>query len=680
MNALAVSITILLNNFIGNFQSFQLRNYLKHVLMYSAPTSTTFNLSCIHMGTSRRPPTSTSILGKSNLFRDVYLYLIQHRTRTSDAFRHKLQIASNVIQSARMLENLSHVLEQKRQQHQYVAVFENDLIQARQLFETALVTYDEDDIFNAEARIEHLTLTHDPMYLEDEEERKRKYFAERDKEEEAPRPPTLVSNVSSRFISLLRGDFHGKQEVSKEDQRSCISKCAWAVALIGLCISLGFLVVDFWYAQANPAISTSVYTNEALTLPVVYACLTIPFVPTFAGLPSTQFEGNALWGMRSFTNVDTNDTLMYPHTRLIVDEKFLGDRYSCEERMQYLSKKSIENAFDNYMQESEKCYSCLRFGARTPIVVERQKAVSRTAGAVTLEFAISKDLEFCFNPYESLNPFLRRNLLDTLTEHAAQLVEREIVVLIDAPSLQYVQYGLEFGFDDYTTAFPDEPHRRLLAQASVICNLYLFSGYFFPVKSGTEIRYSFDMNGGLQSWKRLGNDSDFLDVQSVETVFFSGKITREKILRQMTEEETMGAFKLTDTSINMYVMEKANDPPGTYKDFATSLRQNHRDVLLITEHIDSGQKKYMTSVQLGIRKMFEAVGRFNRFNISLDFATFETEIVTRRPTTSAPEFLTDIFEYVGLFTGVCAYSVLVGPARMYLRRSKQIEKRARGRS
>lgn len=517
------------------------------------------------------------------------------------------------------------------------------------------------------------------MYLEYEEERKRMYLVERERGEKEGSKPTWASNASSKFISMLRGDLQGKEKVSERDQRSCISRCAWAFAIIGLCIALGFSVVDFWYAQAYPAVSTNLYLNDALKLPVVYACLTVPFLPTFADLPTAQFVGNPLWGMRSYTNVDTNDTLIYPHTKLVVEETFLGDRSLCNERMKYLSKKSIESSLGSRMPESEKCYSCLRFGAQTPIEVKRQYAMLRTAGAVTLEFATIKDTEFCFSPYESLNPFLRRTLLDTLKEHAEQLVERGIIVLLNAPSSQYAQYGLEFGFDDYTPAFPDEPHRRLLAQASVICNLYLFSGYFFPVKPGTETRYSYDIDGGLYSWRQLGHDSNYLIVQSVKTLFFDGNITREKVLRQMTEE-SMEGVKLEDTSINVYVVDQATDPPGAYKDFATSLRQNHRDVLLITEHVDNGQKRYTASVQLGIRKLFEVVGRFNRFNISLDFATFETEIVTRRPTTSTPEFLTDIFEYVGLFTGVCAYSVLVGPARMYLRRSKQNEVKARGRS
>lgn len=579
-----------------------------------------------------------------------------------------------------MLQNLTQLIAFRRENHapdEQVALenLESDVIAAEGMFEAALESYDDTQIFNAEGRIEQLTLTHDPFYLEGEEARKRRYFVDH-QEEEAERKATWASMTSSRILRLLKGDLEGVEEVTEEDQRSCISKCAWGFAILGLIVAISFLIVDFWSAQANPAISTKLYRNDALKLPVVYGCLNVPYIPTFMRLDNETYWGEPLWGLRSYTNVDTNHTLLYPGTNLLVEEAVLGDNDRCTRELRVLSRARMAAALHVDVLQADKCFSCLRFGAHPSVELRRQDVLTRLPGAVTLEFSTSRDLEFCFNPHSSLNPFLRNALLKTLTDRAAGLAERGAVVLIAGHS---VKYALQFGFEEYGTAFPTEIYRKHLAQATVLCNLYFFSGLFFPVEEGTEVRYSYDVNRGLEAWQGLGNSSNFIQVQTLQTIYMTGNVSRETILKEMSEGQDVSGLIFSDTSIHVYTVEDAKTPPGAFTDFATSLRENHQDVLLVSRRIDSGVVRHTTSLQLGIRRVFEAVGRFRRYNISLDFERFETEVVTRRPTTSTPEFLTDVFEYIGLFTGICAYSVLVGPARMYLRRSRHNEQGSRPR-
>lgn len=619
-------------------------------------------------------------LDHKNLLRHAHQTLRRRKIAASDSYKRALLVASNAVQSARMLQNLFRLLQTRCENHaphDQVALdnLQSDVIAAEEMFEAALHSYDDTEMFNAEGRIEQLTLTHDPFYLEGEEVRKRKYFAGH-QEKGTARKANWASMTSSRILRLLKGDLEGVEEVTEEDQRSCISKCAWGFAIIGMIVAISFLIVDFWSAQANPAISTKLYRNDALTLPVVYGCLSVPHIPTFMRLDKTKYWGEPLWGLRSYTNVDTNHSLIYPGTNLLVEDTVLGDRERCTRELRVLSRARMAAALDVDVPQADKCFACLRFGARTPVELQRQDAERRSPGAVTLEFSTSRDLEFCFNPHSSLNPFLRNALLKTLTDRAEELEQRGVVVLIAGDS---VKYALQYGFEDYGTAFPTEIYRKHLAQATVLCNLYFFSGLFFPIEEGTGVRYSYDVDGGLNAWQRLGNASNFMQVQSLQTIYMMGNVSRETILKEMSQEEDVRGLILSDTSIHVYTVEDANTPPGAFTDFATSLRENHQDVLLVSRHIDSGVVRHTTSLQLGIRRVFEAMGRFRRYNISLDFETFETEVVTRRPTTSTPEFLTDVFEYIGLFTGICAYSVLVGPARMYLRRSRQNEQGSRPR-
>lgn len=60
------------------------------------------------------------------------------------------------------------------------------------------------------------------------------------------------------------------------------------------------------------------------------------------------------------------------------------------------------------------------------------------------------------------------------------------------------------------------------------------------------------------------------------------------------------------------------------------------------------------------------ISQYNEYSLEVRLTGFGVEVTSRRPATSAAEFLTDVFEYAGLFTGICAYSALVAPASMYL--------------
>lgn len=602
------------------------------------------------------------VLEHKRIMRQARHHLRNRHIEVSDHFKKSLLVASNAIQAARMLENLHLVLERKRaEQAVDFDTLEEGLAEAQPFFDRSIEEYNEEDILNAESLIEHLTLSHDPMYLEGEEIRKRAYFQEHKK---MKRQVTWTSNPSSRFFSLLKGDLQGVEEVSEEEQRSCISKCAWGFAIVGMTIAIAFLIVDFWQSQANPALSTSLIQNEKLSLPVIYGCLTMPMVPAFENLPNDTYKGYSPWGLRSYSNADTNDSLLYPKTKFITEHINLGRQEYCSQALQYLSAEAISESLGDTFDPTRKCYSCLKIGSKIPLELSREAALRRSTGAITLEFASSNTLEVCFNIGVSENAVHRTFIKDALKTHGQELLSRGIIDLVNSPSLDF---AFDLGFDSFDSAFPDDDGPRLTAETTVLCNLYFFSGYFFPVKPGTEVRYSFDHTRGLKAWQPVGNSKIFQVPVSDRKV--AKKANRTTILAQIREEDVVTAS--TETAVNIYAVDNPQTLPHIFRDYAVALRQNHRDVLLFTKTIENGIGKYSSEVQRGAHKVFRAIQQYRRYNISLDFTTFETEDQTRRPTTSVPEFLTDLFEYVGLFTGICAYSVLVGPARMYLKSSNK---------
>ncbi|PXF47326.1 hypothetical protein BWQ96_02939 [Gracilariopsis chorda] len=588
---------------------------------------------------------------------------IRNRTLTiSERFKESLIVASNAVNSIRMVENLASLLEKKRAHNEDVNRLERQLHNVQNSLKEAVSRYDYTAILDVEGVIEQLTLSYDPIYLETEEIRKKEYRDQ--KKREARQKVTWAQNPSSRFVSLMKGDFEGAEAVTEAEQRSCISKCAWLFAIIGLLVALSFLVAEFWYAQVNPAVSTTFIRNNRLQVPMIHLCSQFPFIPSFDNLSKDHYAGETLFGLRSYTNIETEDRVLYPETKdLISEPSLLGNQEYCRTHMQYMSKRRIIKALLGELDYTETCYPCLSVGLKKPIHLNAATANQRSLGAVTVEAAISYDIEYCFNPSKAVSGWLRANLRSSIETHWTQLVKQGIIKLINPPDSDFV---LKYGFDHLRR----DPFARAAAENAVYCNIYFFSGYFFPVEPGTEVRYGYDAREE-DPWVRLSDDDNFLATPTnVRNPYVQEETNRTAVLDAIKSNAKASSGLSQYIGVNLFVLNSGSDRPPTLHDYVTALRQNHRDVLLLTKENEHKKNKYIRRMLAGPMKLFVSIGRFARFNVSVDFATFDTALMTRRPTTSVPEFLTDVFEYIGLFTGICAYSLIVGPARMYLRRTK----------
>lgn len=588
---------------------------------------------------------------------------IRNRTLTiSERFKESLIVASNAVNTIRMIENLISLLEKKRARNENVDRLERQLHEVQNSLMKAVRSYDETAILDVGGIIEQLTLSYDPIYLETEEKRKKEYRDQ--KKREARQKVTWTQNPSSRFVSFMKGDFEGTEVVTEAEQRSCISKCAWLFAIIGLLVALSFLVAEFWYAQANPAVSTAVLRHSRLQVPVIHLCSQFPFIPSFYNLSKDRYAGETLFGLRSYTNMETADRILYPETKVLISEpSVLGNREYCQPHMRYMSKKRIIKALVGELDHTETCYPCLSVGLKKPIYLSAATANQRPLGAVTMEAAISYDIEYCFNPSKAVSGWLRANLRSSIETHWTQLISRGIIKLINPSDSDFV---LTYGFDHLRR----DPFARAVAENAVYCNIYFFSGYFFPVEPGTEVRYGYDAREE-DPWVRLADDEHFLETpRSARNPYVQEETNRTAVLDSLKNNSKASAGVSQYIGVNLFVLNSGSDRPPTLHDYVTALRENHRDVLLLTKENENSKNKYVRRMLAGPMKLFVSIGRFARFNVSVDFATFDTALVTRRPTTSVPEFLTDVFEYIGLFTGVCAYSLIVGPARMYLRMTK----------
>lgn len=596
--------------------------------------------------------------------------LIQRRVHQYDRMQQALLESSKALETKVMINHLEKVLDnsplERRNEADYLRP---KLMEFRTSLYAAVANNDLAEVTDVQGAVESLLLSFDPKYLEKVEARKLE-FRQAVKDNEPPKPtPSWKQNPTFRFLSMLKGDFTGEKNlVSQRQVRFFLSRGAWTLALVLMTIAIVFVSVQFSESRFNPALSTDVNHYDQLQLPVIWACLTKPLFPMFKNISNQGYVGWQTWGLRTYTNTETGETYSYPETEDIVSEpKILGPDDYCNDSMNYFSKRAIVISTKRLFEENTRCYSCLRIGVKKPVTLEYKKALSRPAGAVTLEFAILKDLDFCFSHELPVHGYPRSVLKADLKRNGQLLVDKGAVVLENNIG---IDFALDYGFESFDQL--RNPYFKIEAEASVFCNLFFFSGVFYPVREEERIRYRFDIGRGIDAWEPLGDPSNFLVVKVQSGAYEIHNVNRTDMLEEFRLTD-FDVSRATQNSVKIFSVVNTTNEQPTVADLSGVLRERANDIMVYTRNVESGQVAFLSRLQRGTTRVFRVQSRFRRFNVSLDFAAFDVEVSVKVPTTTWAEFLTDVFEYVGLFTGICAYSLLVSPAKMYFRRVQKYE-------
>lgn len=624
----------------------------------------------VGQGSIPRNAISSSTAAHANILQIAIEQLIQRRLFQYNRMQHAFLEASKALETKGMIDHLEKVLDRPRAEPENeIESVRLKLLDYRELLYAAVADGNPGRVTDVHVAVESLVLSYDSMYLEDIEARKLK-FRQAVRDNIPPKPtPSWKQDPTYRFLSLLKGDASGERNlVSRKEVQFFLSRGAWALALALMVVAIVFASVQFAESRSSSALSTGVSHYDQLDLPVIWACLTKPMFPMFENFPNQSYVGWQIWGLRSYTNVETGETYSYPQTEEVVSEpKILGPDDYCNDKMRYLSKQTIDNANELLFETDPRCYSCLRIGIKKPVVLEYKRAINRPAGAVALEFALLKDLDYCFTQDIPPHGFPRSNLKADLKRHGQLLVKSGAVILENGIG---IDFALDFGFESFDQLL--DPYQRIEAEASVFCNLFFFSGVFYPVREKERARYRFDMGKGVEAWEPLGDPKNFVSLKIKSGLHRIDSTNRTKMLEDFRLAR-LDSIYVAQSSVKIYSTENTTQQP-TAADLSGVLRENANDVMVYTKKVEGEYGHFSSRIQRGTARVFQVPSRFQRFNISLDFAAFDVEVNVEVPTTTWAEFLTDVFEYVGLFTGICAYSLLVSPAKMYLRRIQKHER------
>ncbi|KAI0564690.1 hypothetical protein FGB62_24g25 [Gracilaria domingensis] len=452
----------------------------------------------------------------------------------------------------------------------------------------------------------------------------------------------------------------GNQESSEAVEQSffCLTTAAWVFAVFGMMVTIGFLAADFWYAQKHVAIHVERSKQQPQELPAITICSFVPNVPSFSNYPSSEYPGLPIFGIQRLTRYNKS-------TSLLVSDKTYPDILATSSKSEVedvllshdLSQCSGNEGFDveremkglilgndlgiQNNENEERCYHCIRLGLKSRIKLypppSEEDAI--LPPAINMKLYRTKLLAACRTEYHRRNIMVVSLFVDEIQKYAEQLGGQGV---------------LDFNNEDVEKAFGvdwfrADSHRFF----DFSCNVYFFSGFFYPSRDNADISYRFD-GSTEERWVKTGSgpyysaytwSSNAADINgpnrvAIEKDFF----TPDALELYVEEAKGVNITAAVSPSTKVSAIEAAEK---TLYKFRTVLSQGKTEYEVI--------RSTSVSSQLGQSAV-------DLYNVHFDFDSFETETIVTTPTMTWPEFVIDVFEFIGLFTGICIFTLIVAPA------------------
>lgn len=475
------------------------------------------------------------------------------------------------------------------------------------------------------------------------------------------------SKGASTMLSILKsgGQLKSKRGISsvdedKEERHFCLTTVAWTVAVIGMMITIGFLAGDFMQAQKNFAIQVERSVISELDLPAITVCSSMPHLPTFAQYPIPEFPGLPLFGISSYTRsnrsgISPEMQLFYPktlsnETNSPIEDVFVaGEKARCNKSSygfdvlrEMSSLRSVQSvkAVQMLSRGDDSCLSCFRLGYKKRETLQPYDVNAGSVLSAALQIRLFRPRLFdaCQTTFSRRNPVVDSAFASELLLHAKELEQRGI---------------LDFNGQEYNILKKSQQKLKADYFIDFYCNVYFFSGFFYPSLDKADISYRFESKGrGV--WEKTGKGP------------YYSAYTWDKAapLLQGPDPRALQKDTYALNAVRLYAEEASS--VNTSRDVlpSTSLSivdSSHSSMYAFRRVMIEGTVEYHAKEHKANAPKV-SLKAMDLFLLSFDFETFETEKITTSPTMSWPEFVTDIFEFIGLFTGICIFTLIVAPA------------------
>lgn len=320
-----------------------------------------------------------------------------------------------------------------------------------------------------------------------------------------------ISMISSRKFMKMSpiGKHTGGEGKHSTRTFNIIAISAWAFAIVCMLLALGFLTNEFVISQKKPAIRIEHVPVTEIELPAISVCNPNEGLPSFENYPTNDYPGHPLFLIAALANDhdDGLEPIHYPGTinSSVVEPIFRGN--STEKCKRDLSKMSIErsrNALFKYSAkknetavgfpvEKHPCQQCFRIGSSRRLKLSRTGPRSPFEMPVTVSVASSSVFGVCTLNHAKRNPSLTNFLSQEVRKHLPQLEERGIVDFKNPAMGTHEKRERLFQYSPQVV-------RHILQL--MLCNVYFFSGYFYPSEDDGKVKFEWDEASG--EWKPKG--------------------------------------------------------------------------------------------------------------------------------------------------------------------------------
>lgn len=561
------------------------------------------------------------------------------------------------------------------------------------------------------------------------------------------------------------------------------SALTWLLSLLGVVGGIVGLSLAYAESQRNPVLVRDVVVHPTLPLPVITMCTSILGVPAFSNFPTAEYPGQPLFTARSVGDA-TGDMAVYPESLAVVEELSIGPadaNCGAPTALRYMDAAALNRmtgvpsmkggrsaplapppasgvgAPVNFsagvpypglgLGEANRtaeevaglCGACFRLGSNPRIVLNGTAAAAGRDVVVQAELVTANVLESCV--VKPMNTPLERvlTMVDQILKYSPALQAAGVLDFDEAdPMGGYIPSPDGDKWDRFKwlrpPAYDTDVELQVLGAKSAyldfLCNVYLFSGFFYPAPPGTGVRFSLDWRGpSYPKWRKTGSGPYFQTQSLLRTAVTQLRSSRPDawLLDLNTplgpppaglappphiDEDTYPVWRhsrlgpIYTNYVGVYVQEPAGGggavapaaPAADAGRAAVPVPQPTPNLVHLVQRVQAGstivRMRLKRTAAYGVGEPRYTAARVDRlllseanalaspFNSSysswlLEFGldSFLVETFTPRASFSASLFVADVFNVVGVFTGLSLYTLLVLPGTLLLARSVRARQR-----
>lgn len=462
----------------------------------------------------------------------------------------------------------------------------------------------------------------------------------------------------------LSGYLHS---VASTREKRVVAVSAWLVALIGLIVALTFVTKDFLESKDELASTTHYIDEEEMQLPSLWFCTLGTEINPFADFPTDEYKGQPLLWIDTIYGLKPLEKMMFPETHLLQQLEIISVNVMGKPCKGL--KKMDPKTFTEENARESICFYCLS--------ISRQPAVELSVHHGENEGAEEKDEDedsershkssdrvgFRLSRHSLVTSCrtnamgISRNMLsffrEEIKKHHAGLTEKGILDFGGLDPTQgasdgYLWPNYRLGYNNVTV------DRAVLDVVDMFCNVYLFSGFFYP-STAQDVKYRF--NTRLFLWERSGlgpyAPANFSRFQGKKGVA-SAPTSNSRILGQETFENTT---VLASNSLHILTNESHRGRAETL----TALEPNHMASIRLSRSIVRGKESFQTAVLRTTLDKGDVRVLNYVYYVDVSFKSSLTQVVSDQMTVSWPAFIADFLGLTSLFLDFSVYTLIVSP-------------------